>query len=190
MIPGRTPAGCSQRSGGVGRGRRHAHPVGHEQADGGAHERGRRGGDPRAVGAVGVVDRLADDRSDGQPAVDGDREEAGGLAPAVGRRQVLGRGRRADERGRLGDAAHQPQQHEDGDAHRGGRSRAPRRRTAPSPRRTAPAGPACRRCGRPTGGALPPTRRRRPRRCRPRPRRRRARPRRSAAGLAPGSPGR
>ena len=86
------------------------------------------GHDPRRAGAVRLVHPLADRRTDAEAAVDGDGEEAGGLAAPLRRRQVLGGGGGADERGRLAGAGDEPQQDEGGEAARAGRSRGSTRR--------------------------------------------------------------
>ena len=88
---------------------------GHADGEHGTDRGEGRGHGPDEAGTAGVVEQFADERSDGEPAVDGDGEERGGLAPAVVGAQVLGRGGDPDEEGRLTEAGDEPEEHEDGE---------------------------------------------------------------------------
>ena len=86
---------CLRRWSGSGSWRPRSAGISRDTSDATAGEHG--GDEPDPAGAGRPVEHLAEERSDGEAAVDRDGEERGRLAPAVVRAQVLGGGGGADE---------------------------------------------------------------------------------------------
>ena len=79
----------------------------------GGHHGGGRSQSPHGREPGHREDVLSEDRSQGHPSIDADRQEAHGLASTRGRSQIAGGGHGRHQEARLPDAGHQPQPDED-----------------------------------------------------------------------------